>query len=155
MQKNKGITLVALVVTIIVLLILAGVSIAALTGDNGILSRAQEAANKSDLEAIKEDIKLQISGEVAINEGTSPTNETLKSILEKYGTVIYEEDGVIVKGVTTEKGYEILLADLGISNTNSSETASLVLGAGGWDGAVNSPKLATGMTGIYWDASRK
>ena len=43
MKKQKGITLIALVVTIIVLLILAGVSIATLTGDNGILTRASNA----------------------------------------------------------------------------------------------------------------
>ena len=43
MKENKGITLIALVITIIVLLILAGIAIAALTGDNGILSRATEA----------------------------------------------------------------------------------------------------------------
>ena len=38
--RNKGITLIALVITIIVLLILAGISIAMLTGDNGILNKA-------------------------------------------------------------------------------------------------------------------
>ena len=43
MKNNKGITLIALVVTIIVLLILAGVSIAMLTGDNGILTNSQKA----------------------------------------------------------------------------------------------------------------
>ena len=43
MRKEKGITLIALVITIIVLLILASVSIAMLTGDNGILSQAQKA----------------------------------------------------------------------------------------------------------------
>ena len=42
-RQNKGITLIALVVTINVLLILAGVSIAILTGDNGILTQAQNA----------------------------------------------------------------------------------------------------------------
>ena len=41
--KQKGITLIALVITIIVLLILAGVSIATLTGQNGILTRASDA----------------------------------------------------------------------------------------------------------------
>ena len=40
-KSTKGITLIALVITIIVLLILAGVSIAMLTGDNGILSQAK------------------------------------------------------------------------------------------------------------------
>ena len=38
LKINKGITLIALVITIIVLLILAGVTIATLTGDNGILT---------------------------------------------------------------------------------------------------------------------
>ena len=42
-RTNKGITLIALVITIIVLLILAGVSIAMLTGENGILTQAQNA----------------------------------------------------------------------------------------------------------------
>ena len=44
--KERGITLVALVVTIIVLLILAGVTITSLLGDNGIISKAQQAADK-------------------------------------------------------------------------------------------------------------
>ena len=43
MSKNDGITLIALVVTIVVLLILAGTSIAMLSGDNGIITQAQEA----------------------------------------------------------------------------------------------------------------
>ena len=43
MSNKRGITLIALIVTIIVLLILAGVSIAVLTGENGILNRATEA----------------------------------------------------------------------------------------------------------------
>ena len=47
-RKEQGITLIALVITIIVLLILAGVSIAMLTGDNGILSQAQRAKNETE-----------------------------------------------------------------------------------------------------------
>ena len=47
MRKNKGITLVALVVTIVVLLILAGVSINLVLGDNGIIAKAKEAQRKS------------------------------------------------------------------------------------------------------------
>ena len=47
-EKNvKGITLVALVITIIILLILAGITIMALTGDNGLFTRAQQAKNKT------------------------------------------------------------------------------------------------------------
>ena len=48
LRKNKGITLIALVITIIVLLILAGVSIAMLTGQNGILTQAQKAKSETE-----------------------------------------------------------------------------------------------------------
>ena len=47
-NSNTGITLIALVITIIVLLILAGVTIAALSGDNGILTKAKDAKEKTD-----------------------------------------------------------------------------------------------------------
>lgn len=46
-KKENGITLVALVVTIVVLLILAGVSISLILGPNGLINRAREAANKT------------------------------------------------------------------------------------------------------------
>ena len=48
-KENKGITLIALVITIIVLLILAAVSIATLTGENGILSQAGRASEQTEI----------------------------------------------------------------------------------------------------------
>lgn len=66
-RKNQGITLIALVITVIVLLILAGVTIATLTGDNGILTRAQEAKNKTE-QAQKEEQNILNSYEDKINE---------------------------------------------------------------------------------------
>ena len=57
-QKNKGITLIALVITIIVLLILAGVSIAMLTGQNGILTQAQKAKETTEESAENEKRQL-------------------------------------------------------------------------------------------------
>ena len=59
LERNKGITLIALVVTIIVLLILAGISIAMLTGQNGILNRAAEAKEKTGVAQEDESQKLQ------------------------------------------------------------------------------------------------
>ena len=54
MSSNKGITLVALVITIIVLLILAGVSISLVVGDNGIMTRAKDAGEKTnDADAVQ------------------------------------------------------------------------------------------------------
>lgn len=58
MKGNKGITLIALVITIIVLLILAGVSIAMLTGDNSLLGNAQKAGPYNDIGAAKDEIGL-------------------------------------------------------------------------------------------------
>lgn len=47
MKEQKGITLLALVITIIILLILAGISIATLSGDNGLFNRARQAKNNT------------------------------------------------------------------------------------------------------------
>ena len=47
MKKEQGITLIALIITIIVLLILAAISIATLTGENGILTKASEAEKRN------------------------------------------------------------------------------------------------------------
>ncbi len=60
-RKNKGITLIALVVTIIVLLILAGISINMLTGQNGILKRAGEAKRRTGEAQERENIQVAIT----------------------------------------------------------------------------------------------
>lgn len=59
MNKSKGITLIALVVTIIVLLILAGISVNMLTGQNGILNRALEAKTKTEISGIEEKMNIK------------------------------------------------------------------------------------------------
>ena len=76
-EKNRGITLIALVITIIVLLILAGVSIAMLTGDNGILTQANEAKVEMAIGTVKEQLKL-LQAEKRIEE-EKVTPETLLS----------------------------------------------------------------------------
>ena len=58
MRNQKGITLIALVITIIVLLILAGVSIAMLTGDNGLLTKSRQAAVDNAIAAAKDEVSL-------------------------------------------------------------------------------------------------
>ena len=58
--KQRGITLIALVVTIVVLLILAGVSINALFGNNGIISRAKDTKKVTNLSSLKEEIGIVI-----------------------------------------------------------------------------------------------
>ena len=60
-EREKGITLIALVITIIVLLILAGVAIVALTGDNGILKKARAAQTTTNEKDEEEQIKIGYS----------------------------------------------------------------------------------------------
>ena len=62
LKENKGITLIALVITIIVLLILAGVTIATLTGDNGILKKAGDAKTQTEQAKEDENLKIAIAG---------------------------------------------------------------------------------------------
>ena len=59
-ETQKGITLIALVITIIVLLILAGVSIAMLTGQNGILTQAQNSKTITENKSAEEKVKLAV-----------------------------------------------------------------------------------------------
>lgn len=84
MEKNKGITLIALVITIIVLLILAGVTIATLTGDNGLLQKATTAKQDNEDSKELELIKLSVSAAQVAGKGTITTenlNNELKSNL--------------------------------------------------------------------------
>ena len=69
MTNNKGITLIALVITIIVLLILAGVSIAMLTGSNGILTQATTARDETVQGEVEEACKLAVANIIAENAG--------------------------------------------------------------------------------------
>ena len=64
LKNQKGITLVALVVTIIVLLILAGVSLSLVAGSGGILGRATNAVDKNLIATIKENVELKVAEEV-------------------------------------------------------------------------------------------
>ena len=85
-EKNKGITLIALVITIIVLLILVGVSIVMLTGENGILTQAQKAKEETDLSTAKEIIEISIIGSYD-NSG--------KVSLDKFKTEIQNQGGTV------------------------------------------------------------
>lgn len=109
-QKN-GITLIALVVTIIVLLILAGVSIAMLTGNNGILSQAQNAQEQTEIAKIKEEIQVKISAKQTENLKSSIYDKDLQVILEEYGT-LEGEGNILDKTLLTNNGDRILVRDI-------------------------------------------
>ena len=83
--------MIALIITIIVLLILAGVAIATLTGDNGIITKAQSAKTQNDKSNEKEQIDLAVLAS-KINNDASIDKKTLKKELEKIGEII--ESGI-------------------------------------------------------------
>lgn len=85
LRKVKGITLIALVITIIVLLILAGVSIAMLTGENGILTQAQNASKQTEIAEEKEQIALAYNGVKTKKEGEDVTSGELDAELKANG----------------------------------------------------------------------
>lgn len=74
-NSNRGITLIALIITIIILLILAGISIATLTGENGILKKAVQSNEKSQKAQAEEEIKLVLNEWQIEKVSTNPTFE--------------------------------------------------------------------------------
>lgn len=121
-KKEKGITLIALVITIIVLLILAGVTIATLTGDNGILTRAAEASFRQEMSEIRDKIDLytienQINADKELSfkeikiEDTKSWRDTLKQEIVLWGN--YNVDVNEVTTAYIKNNFEKLVNDNG------------------------------------------
>ena len=110
-KSTKGITLISLVVTIIILLILAGVTVATLMGDNGLINKTKDAKIKTEIAGIKEEIQTDILGKQAENNGNI-SDDSLKEILEKYGTLSEEEKLTDKTLTTTKENYEIKVSDI-------------------------------------------
>ena len=139
-KKERGITLIALVVTIIVLIILAGVSINLLFGNFGVVTKAKEAKNKMESAQYEEELKmcvLELQADEATN-GTEFSMETIrKKLVEKVKKVENttdiefptKESATKLEG--TYKGYEFYIDEkyvvhvgdkaIGISLTTSFE----------------------------------
>ena len=90
-KNAKGITLIALVITIIVLLILAGVTIATLTGDNGILTQAGKAKDKTTEAESIERVQVEVAGSYGI-DGTIDKEQLNKNLGNIAGLKIGESN---------------------------------------------------------------
>lgn len=104
MKNQNGITLIALVITIIVLLILAGVSIAMLTGDNGLLTKSQVATMDSAIGAAKDEISTEAQAAMATylqNKYASSDNSYAKSGANAVYTELTKEDAILSGGSAT------------------------------------------------------
>lgn len=120
MRNQKGITLVALVVTIVVLLILAGTSIAMLSGDNGIITNAQKATASNTEGQVAENIKNAfntVKTMVIVGASTDPAYDatadtTEQGIADTIATEILGTTTALTAGTAaTGNGYSILYDD--------------------------------------------
>ena len=83
-KKEKGITLVALIVTIIVLIILAGISITTLTGEKGLINQATDSSQEAQKQSIIDKIQADLLQE-KIKTGNIPSKNDLKRIIQENG----------------------------------------------------------------------
>lgn len=94
LKIQKGITLVALVITIVILIILATVSINIVFGDSGLIKKAQEAKNISEEKSFREDIELQKAEYSILQTQNDPeVNEKLYKNLKEKGYEIFDVEG--------------------------------------------------------------
>ena len=110
-NKQKGITLIALVVTIVVLLILAGVSLMTLTGENGLITRTTSAKEKMSIAEAQEVANLEyMNGKLGEYVGETTNEEIAEAIAEKlhddykYETKYVPAEGAIITGAELYDG---------------------------------------------------
>ena len=110
--KNKnGITLIALVITIIVLLILAGISISMLTGNNGVLQKATDAKTKSDEAQIRE--RIQLAYHSALTKDITGENGGLtKTTLQEELETEFKDKTVTITSSADNKEWTIKVDDV-------------------------------------------
>ena len=119
LKERNGITLIALVITIIVLLILAGVSIAMLTGQNGILTQAQSAKTTTENKSAEEKVKLAVMSARTRSETASLELDKLKEeIANQGGTATNNEFPLSV----TIDGKTFTIASTGVVTATGSST---------------------------------
>lgn len=130
MKGNKGITLIALVITIIVLLILAAVSIAMLTGENSILKRASQSSAENRIGAANDAVSLFVTDKIAefYEEAyANGNNTTLSAGLNKY-LADNVNDGNL-KTAIGDSEVTVKTVNMGEGLGNSSKAGTIVLEA--------------------------
>ena len=100
-SEKRGITLISLVITIIALLILAGVSIAMLTSDNGIITNAQKSKISTTFSTYKEEVELYKNSKIAENTNFLENTLEASKISLSYNTKKEDEKGNIKSIITT------------------------------------------------------
>ena len=123
-KANRGITLIALVITIIVLLILAGVAIATLTGDNGLLTKVGDARNTSEKAGEKERIQMEVAGAYD-TRGRLDATKIVENIEKNIGATAEATSNSFPVKVTYNNGHKYQVASDGsiIISVNAGDKA--------------------------------
>ena len=154
LKINKGITLIALVITIIVLLILAGVTIATLTGDNGILTKAQNSKEKNAQKTVEEQINLAVQAS-RINEGLVINKEILEQELTNNGIEITKSENDELPWTVKKDGYVYTISENGEVKEKEGiaiTTGDIEILKGSTKGKKVSAQILSGETGtIKWE----
>ena len=93
LKKNNGLTLVALIITVIVMLIIAGITVTALTGDNGIINSAENADSEKNRSEEKETVEWAAAQSVADSDIGQVTSGNLEHYMDSY--IGEDPDGVM------------------------------------------------------------
>ena len=126
-KTNKGITLIALVITIIVLLILAGVTIAMITGENGILTKANNSKNETAKATAKEKVQTEVmasygtDGKIDLDQ----LNKNLQNISGiKYNGIAISDSNKIesLPATVTVDGYNVTIEENGTTTASGTDT---------------------------------
>ena len=154
LKINKGITLIALVITIIVLLILAGVTIATLTGDNGILTKAQNSKEKNAQKTVEEQINLAVQAS-KINEGLVIDKDILEQELTNNGIEITKSENDELPWTVKKDGYVYTISENGEVKEKEGiaiTTGDIEILKGSTKGKKVSAQILSGETGtIKWE----
>ena len=119
LKNRKGITLIALIITIIILLILAGVTITMITGDNGILKQATNARETNSKAEFEEQVKLAVIAS-RVNDTASIDLKTLDEELNKIsGTTITKSADDNLPWIVKKGSYEVTITANGIITSNT------------------------------------
>ena len=114
MRRERGITTIGLVVTIIVMLILAGVTLSLIKGNSGMISKADESKSQTERKEVIEKAKMTVSEKVVNNGGNELTRSELKEILEQYFINVPEDYTLetILKTKEENGKYEIKVSEI-------------------------------------------
>lgn len=112
LKQKKGITLISLVITIIILLILAGISLRTLSENNGIMNNAENAKEKSEISKEKEILEISVAQAMGKNRYGSLIKNELKTYLnsnagERETDVKEDEDYFLVQFLDSKRNYNV------------------------------------------------